>query len=436
MKLEMICTGEEILAGQIVDTNAAWLGNQLLERGFEMQRRTTVGDRLADLIEVFKERSQQADIILVNGGLGPTADDLSSQAMADAMGVSLQQNRQWRSTLEQWFNSRGIELSKSNLKQTMLPQGAIMVDNPVGTACGFRVKLNRAWLFFTPGVPSEFKQMVQQQFIPFVQQQSVQQQRVDVTKLLTLGMGESSMAQLLESLDWPVGITLGYRSFSPYLELKLIARNVSDAQQQQALRQAKKLLKDAIVARNQPGLAAEVHRLLADSGKTLALAESLTGGEISSQLVAFSGSSSYLQHAVVSYCNLAKTELLKVPEKIISDYTEVSMQCVAQMVAGTSIALGSGTATDYALATSGIAGPGGGSSDNPVGTVVIGVKVADTVHCQKLLIDGSRGRAYVRDLSVAVALDMLRRAILNTPPVVDYSYIKRLQRQSFSIGEL
>jgi len=436
MKLEMICTGEEILAGQIVDTNAAWLGNQLMEQGFEMQRRTTVGDRLADLLEVFQERSQHADIILVNGGLGPTADDLSAQAMADAMGVVLVQNKQWLTVLEQWFKSRGIKLSQSNLKQTMLPEGAIMVDNPVGTACGFRVKLNRAWLFFTPGVPSEFKQMVEQQFIPFVGQQSLEKQQVDVSKLLTLGMGESTMAQLLESLDWPAGITLGYRSFTPYLELKLIARNVSYENQQLALQQAEKLLQDAIVARNQPCLAAEVHRLLVDTGQTLALAESLTGGEISSQLVAFAGSSSYLQHCVVSYCNLAKTELLQVTEQTISDYSEVSMQCVAQMVAGTSSALGDVQQTDYAVATSGVAGPGGGSADNPVGTVVIGVKVGETVHCQKILIAGSRGRAYVRDLSVAVTLGMLRRAILGTPPVVDYSYINRLESRKFAIAEL
>ncbi|MCJ8299907.1 MAG: CinA family nicotinamide mononucleotide deamidase-related protein, partial [Pseudomonadales bacterium] len=387
MKLEMICTGEEILSGQIVDTNAAWLGNQLLEQGFEMQRRSTVGDRLADLVDVFQERSQHADIILVNGGLGPTADDLSAQAMADAMGVALQQNQHWLSVLEQWFSSRGTLLSKSNLKQTMLPEGAIMVDNPVGTACGFRVKLNRAWLFFTPGVPSEFKHMVQQQFIPFVEQQSRQKQRVDVTKLLTLGMGESTMAQLLESVQWPEGVTLGYRSYSPYLELKLICRIVSAADQQAALLQAQELLNDTIVAHNQPCLAAEVHSLLVDSGQTLAIAESLTGGEISSQLVAFAGSSRYLQHAVVSYCNLAKTELLKVSEKTISDYSEVSMACVAQMLTGASSAL-SGRMTDYAVATSGIAGPSGGSTDHPVGTVVIGVKVANTLYCQKLLIAG------------------------------------------------
>ena len=216
MKLEMICTGEEVLAGQIVDTNAAWLGNQLMDAGFEMQRRTTVGDRLTDLVEVFTERSQQADIILVNGGLGPTADDLSAQAMAAAMDVELVENALWLTTLESWFGERNIKLTQSNLKQTRLPAGAVMVDNPVGTACGFRVKYNRAWLFFTPGVPHEFKQMVSEQFIPFVRSQVKTQQAVKVTKLLTIGIGESDMAERLEHCDWPSGLTLGYRSYTPY----------------------------------------------------------------------------------------------------------------------------------------------------------------------------------------------------------------------------
>ena len=120
MKLEMICTGEEVLAGQIVDTNAAWLGNQLMENGFEMHRRTTVGDRLADLVEVFQERSQYADIILVNGGLGPTADDLSAKAMADAMGVELVENKQWTARLEEWAKDRNVTLNPNNLKQALL----------------------------------------------------------------------------------------------------------------------------------------------------------------------------------------------------------------------------------------------------------------------------------------------------------------------------
>lgn len=439
MKLEMICTGEEVLAGQIVDTNAAWLGNELMDAGFEMQRRTTVGDRLEDLVSVFEERSHCADIILVNGGLGPTADDLSALAMAQAMSVKLVENSQWLNILEQWFAKRNIELSASNKKQAMLPAGAEMVLNPVGTACGFIVKFNNAFLFFTPGVPHEFKQMVSEQFIPFVHKHAERTSQVSVTKLLTLGMGESSMAELLEGLNWPVGITLGYRSYMPYLELKLIARDISEALQLQALNQATKVLGDTIVAQKQETLAGEVHRLLNGSNKQLAIAESLTGGEISSQLVAFAGSSSYLKHGIVSYCNEAKIKILKVCPETIEQHSEVSLQCVAQMAIGTARLVSGNNAdlntlcsADYAIATSGMAGPTG-TQDIPVGTVVIAVLAHNKVYSQKIAISASRSRNYIRDLTTAVALDMLRRAILGKNPIAQYGYIKSTEQDVLEV---
>ena len=168
MKLEMICTGEEVLSGQIVDTNAAWVANTLMELGIEMQHRVTVGDRMDDLVTAFQERSKHADVIIVNGGLGPTSDDMSALAMAKAKGEELVENVQWREHLEDWFTRNNRVMAKSNLKQAWLPASAVMVDNPVGTACGFRVKLNNAWLFFTPGVPFELKHMITEQFIPFI----------------------------------------------------------------------------------------------------------------------------------------------------------------------------------------------------------------------------------------------------------------------------
>ena len=436
MKLEMICTGEEILAGQIVDTNAAWLGNQLMEVGFEMQRRTTVGDRLNDLIEVFQERSEYADIILVNGGLGPTADDLSAQAMAAAMDVELVENQEWRNRLEQWFSQRGIELTESNLKQTRLPQGSIMIENLVGTACGFRVKYKHAWLFFTPGVSHEFKQMVAAQFIPFVQSQTQHEAQVRVTKLLTMGIGESDMAERLERSDWPAGITLGYRSYTPYLELKLIARDVNDEQHQKAISSAEHLLGDALVAYNQETLAAEVHRLLSKSTAKLAIAESLTGGEICSQLVAFAGSSKYLKQGIVSYCNEAKMTLLKVNAHTIEEQTEVSLGCVAQMAAGVALANDKIEIPEFAVATSGIAGPSGGTDERPVGTVMIAVKVGEYVHAQHIAISWGRSRRYIRELTTAVAFDMLRRGIMGLAPVADYGYIKRMDATVDNMNDL
>ena len=436
MKLEMICTGEEVLAGQIVDTNAAWLGNELMNHGFEMHRRTTVGDRLSDLVEVFQERSVHADIILVNGGLGPTADDLSAQAMADAMGVPLIENQQWLQQLNIWGADRGINLTASNLKQAWLPEGAILVDNPVGSACGFRVKLNRAWLFFTPGVPHEYKKMVLEQFIPFVKSEAGLQSKVEVTKLLSLGIGESTMAERLEKLSWPAGITLGYRAFMPYLELKLIARDVPQAQQNIAIEQAIAELGDAVVARNQGTLAAEVHQLLLEKGSTLAIAESLTGGDICNQLVAFSGSSHYLKQGVVSYCNEAKMALLNVTKECIEQDTEVSLLCAAQMAVGVSIANTNINTTQFSIATTGIAGPSGGTEQNPVGTVVIAVKSGDQVYCQTIRLSSKRNRSYIRDISAAIALDMLRRAIIGISPIAEYHYITRVNSAKYSLTEL
>ncbi|MBE8168363.1 MAG: damage-inducible protein CinA, partial [Shewanella sp.] len=200
MKLEMICTGEEVLAGQIVDTNAAWVANALMDHGIEMQQRMTVGDRLEDLIEAFQQRSKHADVILVNGGIGPTSDDMSSLAMAMAKGEPQAENKEWSQRLTDWFAKNNRPMPINNLKQAMLPESAIMVDNPVGTACGFRVKLNRAWLFFTPGVPFELKRMVADQFIPFLKSEFALDKPVKVTKLLTIGGGESFLAEKLQNI--------------------------------------------------------------------------------------------------------------------------------------------------------------------------------------------------------------------------------------------
>ena len=149
MLLEMISTGEEVLSGQIVDTNAAWFADCMMGLGIELSRRSTVGDRMDDLISLFRERSLTADLILVNGGLGPTSDDLSAEAAARAAGVALVEHRQWRAHLEAWFSKRGRTMAANNLKQCLLPEGAVLIDNPAGSAPGFRMQLNRAWLFFT-----------------------------------------------------------------------------------------------------------------------------------------------------------------------------------------------------------------------------------------------------------------------------------------------
>ncbi|MEI6860257.1 MAG: CinA family nicotinamide mononucleotide deamidase-related protein [Shewanella sp.] len=424
MKLEMICTGEEVLAGQIVDTNAAWFANTLMDNGIECQRRVTVGDRLEDLVAVFKERSHEADIIMVNGGLGPTSDDLSTQAMALAMGVPLVENSEWRTKLEDWFTRHGRVMAESNLKQALLPESAIMIDNPVGTACGFAVKHNRAWLFFTPGVPFEFKRMVIEQFIPFVEQRFSASTPVALKKLLTLGNGESSLADKLAAIPLPDGITLGYRSYMPYIEIKLFARGTTaiDLLPQKGT-EVKALLGNTVVAENVTTLDQEIHNILVNSEFSLSVAESCTGGMITSGLIAFPGSSSYLQHGLVTYSNEAKVKILGVNPQTLDDYGAVSIATVEEMAKGVRNILDS----DYALATSGIAGPEGGSTGKPVGTVAIALATKYGVHSQMLKLP-SRSRELVRTLSTAVAYDMLRRELLGEAVIVDYSSFSRFSK--------
>ncbi|MFT5235121.1 MAG: nicotinamide-nucleotide amidase [Shewanella sp.] len=424
MKLEMICTGEEVLAGQIVDTNAAWFANALMEKGIECQRRITVGDRLEDLVAVFKERSTEADIIMVNGGLGPTSDDLSTEAMASAMGVSLVENKEWRNKLEAWFTKNGRVMAASNLKQALLPEGAVMIDNPVGTACGFAIKFNRAWLFFTPGVPFEFKRMVTEQFIPFVEDQFPLSEPVSVKKLLTLGNGESALADKLEVIPLPEGITLGYRSYMPYIEIKLFARGqlaIDSIPRIEA--KVKEILGHGVVAEDITTLDQEIHNRLVNSGLSLSVAESCTGGMITSGLVAFAGSSSYLDQGLVTYSNEAKVKVLGVTPQTLDDHGAVSIATVEEMAKGARDILGS----DYALATSGIAGPDGGSEDKPVGTVAIALATKSGVYSQMLKLP-SRSRALVRTLSTAVAYDMLRRELLGEAVIVDYASFSRFSK--------
>ncbi len=419
MLLEMICTGEEVLSGQIVDTNAAWFADTMLNLGIELQQRITVGDRMPDLMRVFLERSQHADVILVNGGLGPTSDDLSAEAMAHAAGVPLVENQQWRAHLLDWFTRRGRVMPASNFKQCFLPATAILVDNPVGSAPGFRIKLNRAWLFFTPGVPVEFKHMVTEQFVPFVQDAFKNGQATRLHKFLTFGHGESALADQISQLSAPAGITVGYRPSAPHVEIKVFARGATAiASMENFLDLLRITLGTALVSERYASVAEEVHQLLLTSGHTLAMAESCTGGMLASQLIEYSGSSAYLHQSLVTYANAAKTAVLGVSPAILENHGAVSIETVIAMAKGVRELLDS----DYALATSGIAGPDGGSVDKPVGTVAIAL--CDREQCWVQVVSlGQRSRTMIRVMSCAVALDMLRRKLLLSSPLVSYPFI-------------
>ncbi|KJG11335.1 damage-inducible protein CinA [Photobacterium kishitanii] len=275
LNVVMISTGEEVLYGDITDTNAAWLSAQFFEQGFAMTRRVTVGDDYEALAKEIEMCSLSADIVIVNGGLGPTSDDLTAASAAMAANVGLEQSDAWIAEMKAKYQQLGRVMPAANLKQAMLPEGAELIDNPVGTACGFIMQLNRAWLFFTPGVPSEFKVMVKEQILPRLQAMfNVTDSKV-CHRLYTYGLSESSISDLFQVLTLPDGYCLGYRSSLPFIEIKLFAPQ-DDIRSTALLSQMTELLGDNIVGEGESLLDSIANLLPKDA--TLALSEQSSGG--------------------------------------------------------------------------------------------------------------------------------------------------------------
>lgn len=284
INVEMLSTGDEVLYGQIVDTNAAWLADFLFEQGLPLSRRNTVGDKLDDLVSILRERSTQADVLIVNGGLGPTSDDLSALAAATAKGESLVLHEPWLAQMEKFFKERGRVMAPSNRKQAEIPASAEFIDNPVGTACGFAIKFNRCLIFFTPGVPSEFKVMVQQEILPRLRARFDVPEPPLCLRLTTFGRSESDLAQSLDHLALPAGVSMGYRSSMPIIELKLTGP-ASERQAMEALwPEVKKVAGDSLIFEGTEGLPKQLARALQDKQLSLTLSEQFTGGLLALEL--------------------------------------------------------------------------------------------------------------------------------------------------------
>ncbi|WP_312240212.1 nicotinamide mononucleotide deamidase-related protein YfaY [Pantoea sp.] len=284
IKVEMLSTGDEVLHGQIVDTNAAWLADLLFQQGLPMTSRFTVGDKMESLVEALQTRSEAADVLIVNGGLGPTSDDLSAQAAAKACGVELALHEEWLANMEAWFASRGRVMAASNRKQAEIPVGAELIDNPVGTACGFAVELNGCWIFFTPGVPSEFKVMVEQQILPRLKTRFSVPEAPLCLRLTTFGRGESDLAAELEPLALPEGVVMGYRSSMPIIEIKLTGPASQRVAMEQVWQQVRLQLAECTIFEGTEGLPALLARELKTRTLQLAVSEQFTAGLLQWQL--------------------------------------------------------------------------------------------------------------------------------------------------------
>ncbi|MBD1388574.1 CinA family nicotinamide mononucleotide deamidase-related protein [Neiella sp. HB171785] len=423
MRIALISTGEEILNGDIVDTNSAWLAQQLHDKGLKLNWHITVGDDMESLLDAFRLAAKRSDACIVNGGLGPTTDDLSAEAAAKLNDEGLREIPEWRDKLEQYYARLNRQMPVSNLKQAMIPESAQMIDNPVGTACGFAINHDGCRLMFTPGVPHEFKRMIDDQVIPALLAQA-QQASANLHRWLTVGLSESLLADLLDDVTLPDGAILGYRSSMPTIEVKLSVPADCCAQQVDATRQTiADKLGDYVFVASKTSLAQRVQELMLAKQLRLAAAESCTGGMIADWLVAEAGSSAYFDRGYVTYSNAAKMADLKVPADLLEQYGAVSKEVAGAMAIGAA----STSNSDYAVATSGVAGPSGGSDDKPVGTVAFALKTPQGTYRQLLLLQ-NRGRSMIRKQSSAIALDMLRRHLTGAEVFANYSGIQRIAR--------
>lgn len=419
--IDFISTGDEVLTGEIDDTNASWVSRFLLDQGLTLSRRYTVADNLDELVSVFEECSRRADIVIVNGGLGPTEDDLS----AEALGLALQQPLiifdEWVDQMREKFSRMSHPMSEANLKQARLPETAEIIDNPVGTACGFRAHLNRAQFYFTPGVPHEFKTMVGDVIWRDISQRFNLPEGQQVKRFFTFGFSESDLVAFLQPLQLPASIVLGYRAAMPFIEIKLTA--TAGPQLESKSEQLEQLLGQRLLYKDDSSLAAEIQQMMLRQGKTLALAESCTGGLAASTLLAEAGSSGYFERGLVTYSNRAKRQLLNVGDDILQVNGPVSEPVAAAMAEG---ALRSGD-VDIAVSVTGVAGPDDGVAPDgtvlPRGRVIfaLAIKGGETVvvPCQFRY----RSRNQVRKMAATFALDILRRHLQGLPVRSDLSYV-------------
>ena len=422
-KVALLLTGNELMSGDTVDSNSSRIAIALGERQIAISKKITVGDDEGLLRESLRALCQDAGVVIINGGLGPTEDDLTADVVADVLGERLTDHPKAIKHLEEWCEKRGLELNASNLKQALLPESADIVDNPIGSAVGFAVEIGESLVITTPGVPVELTAM-----LPEIGQRVAQRVGSGTTyirRLQTFGIGESTIQELVNerNQDWPEGVVLGFRSGLPQLELKL---QVDDEALLEKRDQAEQLLLeligDHVIGEDSDQLAMALQRVLVEKRMTLTTAESCTGGLIASLITKEAGSSQVFGAGFVTYANTAKQQVLHVSEDTINSHGAVSEGVVRAMLLG---ALTKANA-DIGIAVSGVAGPGGGSEDKPVGTVWLAWGTKDKNEAIRLQIPGSRERFQI--LVAAIGLDLMRRQLLELPPIPHY--IKRFVYRS------
>ena len=415
MRIEIICTGDEVLTGKIVNTNFSYMSQKLEDVGLSVYWGTTVGDDREALLEAFRLASGRADAVIVNGGLGPTVDDLSQEVAAQAAGVELVLHEEWLEKMETFFSRRARTMPPNNRKQAMLPATAEMIDNPVGTACGFAMDIGKARFFFTPGVPRELRRMLEEQVIPRILARSGAPASIYLKRFHSYGIGESHADQLLtgvEALDPEGGVKLGFRAHYPQLETKLTVRGKDMDEVGRKLApitaEVKKRLGNFIIAEDDQTLEGVVLSELTAKQATLTIVETFTGGQIAARLAHLPHAEHVFRRGVVvrNYAELHHVFGLKTLT-LAGAVTEDATIAVAR-------AAREQTGASHALVVL-IDLDDGADRIDFGGTIWIGIATEAGLDFRRSRILG--GRDWVRLGAVELGLDCLRRQLQGLPVV-------------------
>ncbi|HUC08876.1 MAG TPA: CinA family nicotinamide mononucleotide deamidase-related protein [Stellaceae bacterium] len=425
MRIEIICTGDEVLTGKIVNTNFSYMSQKLEDYGLSVAWGTTVGDDREELLAAFRMAGERADAVIVNGGLGPTIDDLSQEIAARAAGVDLVLSEDWLARMEDFFRRRNRVMSENNRKQAMLPIGSEMLDNPVGTACGFALDIGKARFFFTPGVPRELHRMLEEQIIPRLLVRAGAPGVIHLKRFHSYGLGESHVDQLLAGVEdlAPAGsIKLGFRTHYPQIETKLTVRGVGrddiDRKLAPVVAEVRKRLGNFILAEDDQTLEGVVLAALAACGGSLAIVETYTGGQIAARIAPLPGAENVFRRGLVARDPAEIAAAFGLDGGLISG--ELSLE-TAEAVAR---AARHKTGASHALAVL-IEVDDGPDRIDFGGSIHLAITDGERVESRRSRIYG--GRDWVRLGAVELGLDCLRR-YLQGLPVTERTDFERTER--------
>lgn len=407
MKAEIITIGDELLIGQVIDTNSAWMAEQLNLIGINVHQITSISDQSQHILKTLKEAGNRARIVLITGGLGPTRDDITKEALCQFFDTKLVLNQEALEDVTRFFEKRNIAITELNRKQAELPEECKSIPNPIGTARGMWFEKENTVYVSMPGVPFEMKQMMTNSILPMLKERFSLATVIHKT-ILTTGLGESFLAARIEQWedDLPAGVKLAYLPQPGIVRLRLTGKSCHAEKLKNDIAEhtikLKQLIPDLIFGEDQDTMEKVIGDKLKLRGETISTAESCTGGYIAHLITSLPGSSQWYNGSIVSYSNEAKHNLLEVPTDLLEKFGAVSQEVVESMA----LRVKEKFNTTWSIAVSGIAGPDGGTVEKPVGTVWVAIAGPNYLQSEHFLFGDNRERNIRR--SAIAALNLLR----------------------------